>query len=183
MTGLSTLLFTSKSGAKFTWIPISRHCRPTSSPYASNRDTSSIAPNIIFFGKRVVPERRIDNPHSPSSDTISGTKDSSCMRFVSIACERVFPLWNKTPPIFTSCTKRSKRRLFCSDIPRSAIGMNNCPIFASSSSVKKTESTQCCIFSWSAILYNVGSACAQQGTIQQSKTHNIRNRFIINLHF
>ena len=140
-----------------------------------------MAPNIIFLGKRVVPLKRIDKPHSPSSETNKGTLEASCIRFVNWACTSGLPLWNKTPPIFSSFTYRNRRCIFWFVVFTSAITMNNCPIRSSILKVLNTESVQAIIFCWSTCVSKVGLSAAKPVITESHPNISNTIRFISRL--
>ena len=94
MTGFRGLLFTSASGAKFTWTPIARASTAViraSSLTSRAAASPAIAPIAICRGNTVAPLMRKPTPASKSAVFNNGTDESACSRFTRDAAENGCP--------------------------------------------------------------------------------------------
>ena len=95
ITGLRGLLFTSATGAKFTWTPSARDSIAGDSRFFADqphdRRRRAIAPIAICRGNAVAPNIRNPTPVSKSAVFSSGTVDIACRRLIRNAAENGWP--------------------------------------------------------------------------------------------
>ena len=95
ITGLRGLLFTSATGAKFTWMPSARDSIAGDPRFLAHQPhvvaAPAIAPIAICRGNAVAPKIRKPTPVSKSAVFSSGTADSACRRLMRNAAENGWP--------------------------------------------------------------------------------------------
>ena len=105
------------------------------------RASSLMQPKAALRGKEGASERRMANPHSPSTVISRGTLASFCARLVRAACPSMVPFPKRRPPILYLRTHSFRRLRVALSATAGTRGTSNCPTFSWRLRRDMTEST------------------------------------------